>query len=448
MSNKLKIHLEAYNQGKEYAVKVVKVLTGSTKKEAEELVKKAPVDFDVSGNFETIRALLREAGAVGTVTDSSGQWKPIQEPESVPGRIETEPGGDEPSGAEEAAPKEERYMSLFLPSLASKRSDAVLALQDVLGIERWEAEIYVDKTPLQLTFDKKDRADLLTNKLGALGFLVNATIPPVFYDQGIAKKTDNDIQGKKDDANRAIDAIQDAYNQIVPLVTLSNLVSVLVVKETSINLEAAENNYQKLQSILGIAEAQQDKASAVFKELLSIKESAYEQLVSAQSNGAIDVPDFARLEEMVRQIAALYDDGKNLCNRLIKNAVSAISGYVKTAGDALSNAKDIEKKGSDLMEKYSGEAIYEGLTALSEINFALPLPHTIRGTVYRRSKFDADTVREPLVGVLVEISGIVSPDADKTEADENPSCYTDSNGNFILVMPERYSLKETLRVIG
>jgi hypothetical protein len=107
--------------------------------------------------------------------------------------------------------------------------------------------------------------------------------------------------------------------------------------------------------------------------------------------------------------------------------------------------RDAEESEIDtIVSKYNGTEIYTGLTKLKEINYALPLPRTVSGTVYRKSKYDKEGKKEPFSGVRVEISGIVSPSADKSEADENPSCLTDSNGKFIIVMPDRYSIKETI----
>ena len=490
MSKKLTIHLESCDSSNKLnTIKAIRELTGLGLKESKELVDRAPIDFEATGDIDTFERVLRGAGAnvtVKEIKETNDTQKELEEKarkaaenarKAIEERIKKE--AEKAQKAEEEARKKEaeekakkaleeiqkkakesvnqiqnelkkhknEYTAVFLPSLASKRTDAVQVLQEVMGIERWEAEIYVDKSPIQLSFTEREKANLLMSKMTALGFEIGMTIPPVYTDENDAKESEKKIREEKNKAYKAIENIQGAYDKIIPLVTLSKLVSDLVIKETLINIETAENNYRKILNMSGMAKTLQDKASKVLDDFVSIKERALELLVNAQSNMAFTTQSFSSLEEMVENVTALFGDGKNLCKNLIKSAVSQIDGFAKTAEEAINSAKDIEKRGSDLLEKYSGEAIYEGLTALSEINFALPLPHTVRGTVYRRSRFDADNVRVPFVGVLVEISGIVSPDADKTEADENPSCYTDSNGDFIIVMPERYSLKEAVRII-
>ena len=437
MSKDLKIHLELCpSAAKLQIIKTLKELTGLGLKETKDLVDSAPVDFEMTGDRQEVERSLISLGAIVTVEEVPETGTAVRPTKNPPHHEVTE-----------ALDKQKEYTTVFLPSLASKRAEAVQVLQEVLGIEKWEAEIYVDTSPLQLSFDNRDKADLLVARMTELGFDIGATIPPVFFDEVAARDSENQIRNKKKEAEEAVGKIRDAYNQIIPLVTVSKLGSDLVITETSINIDTAERTFRKIVGLPGMAKSLENDALVALKNLVFVKDDAIGLLVNAHCNGAFNEDSFSSLEEMASQIVALLGDGKNLSNNLIKSAVSQIDDYLIRAENAIANAKDVEKKANDLLEKYSGEAIYEGLTALSEINFALPLPHTIRGTVYRRSRFDADTVRVPFVGVLVEISGIVSPDADKTEADENPSCYTDGNGDFIIVMPERYSLKETIRII-
>ena len=98
------------------------------------------------------------------------------------------------------------------------------------------------------------------------------------------------------------------------------------------------------------------------------------------------------------------------------------------------------------IEEKSGDIIVEGLGFLDDVEFALPLPRTISGKVVKRKYNEKKEHETPFAGVLVEIGGIVSPSEDKTEADKKPSCITDSNGKFIVVLPDKYSLKETITV--
>lgn len=84
---------------------------------------------------------------------------------------------------------------------------------------------------------------------------------------------------------------------------------------------------------------------------------------------------------------------------------------------------------------------------LFEFDCTLPLPRLVSGTVLYRTMALPNENPQPFDGVKVEIEGIVSPAEDKTEAPQNPSCYTDAGGHFIITLPERYSLKETIKII-
>ncbi len=108
------------------------------------------------------------------------------------------------------------------------------------------------------------------------------------------------------------------------------------------------------------------------------------------------------------------------------------------------------------LELLNGRAITRGLGFLDDIQFALPLPRRISGTVTIRKKNEIIDPKKTdsvyyrgctrLSGAMVEISGIVSPSDDQKEANVNPSCVTDGNGKFVIVLPERYSMKDTLTI--
>ncbi len=89
----------------------------------------------------------------------------------------------------------------------------------------------------------------------------------------------------------------------------------------------------------------------------------------------------------------------------------------------------------------------EGLSFLDDMEYTLPLPRTISGTIFIKKAEDPYKNKKFLPGVLVEISGIVSPTDDKTELNKKPRSYTDSNGRFIISMPEKYSIKEALTIV-
>lgn len=88
----------------------------------------------------------------------------------------------------------------------------------------------------------------------------------------------------------------------------------------------------------------------------------------------------------------------------------------------------------------------EGLSILSETDLTLPLPKTISGTVLQKVP-DADGsgyTHKALSGYKVEISGIADPSQDRVENAAAMCCYTDHEGRFSMVMPDRYNLKETV----
>ena len=98
------------------------------------------------------------------------------------------------------------------------------------------------------------------------------------------------------------------------------------------------------------------------------------------------------------------------------------------------------------------EVIQKGLGYLKEIEAVLPLPKTIRGKVYRiRSgeslpKEEEERRNYAFTDATVEISGIASPLEDKTEEKQNPKAYTDGNGEFIVLLPDRYNMQEAITI--
>lgn len=154
-------------------------------------------------------------------------------------------------------------------------------------------------------------------------------------------------------------------------------------------------------------------------------------------------------------------------NQKIKKPITNIGDIQQiSTGDILKELKDRMPSGSnlefkdrepvhlfaddyiekDLDEKMSGNIILEGLGFIDEVEERLPLPRIIKGTVLIKRYSDTRSNGEPLVGALVEIGGVVSPAEDKTEADKKPSCITGGDGRFTVVMPDRYSFKETITI--
>lgn len=110
------------------------------------------------------------------------------------------------------------------------------------------------------------------------------------------------------------------------------------------------------------------------------------------------------------------------------------------------------------LEILNGKNIKKGLDFLDDIQPSLPLPRKISGVVTIRKKDEQINISRPddsvyfqgcrrLSGALVEIQGIVSPSDDLKEASSNPSCVTDGIGRFVIVLPERYSMKDTITLV-
>lgn len=85
--------------------------------------------------------------------------------------------------------------------------------------------------------------------------------------------------------------------------------------------------------------------------------------------------------------------------------------------------------------------IKNSLKDILEIGFVLPLPRVLRGNVHHASS------SKPCENFDVELVGVVSATSNKDESDKNPCAITDSDGNFVIILPERYSFKEEVRLV-
>ncbi len=165
----------------------------------------------------------------------------------------------------------------------------------------------------------------------------------------------------------------------------------------------------------------------------------------------IDIPEEKTGLQPKRNV---FEEQKNSLGNLIENAENQINFgrsrreiTIETLEKAPWYLFKSEYVFDPVGDNVSGEIIKKGLGFLDDIPYELPLPRTISGKVYMRKADEKNQDKKPLPGVLVEIDGIVSPSDDKQEIDKKPSCLTDSRGKFILVMPDRYSLKETIKII-
>lgn len=105
-------------------------------------------------------------------------------------------------------------------------------------------------------------------------------------------------------------------------------------------------------------------------------------------------------------------------------------------------AEPTDRGGFDLS---MGRLLREGLDSLSRLDAKPPLPRIICGRVLLQ-RFDENGREQlkPMMGAVVELSGIASPAQDKIERSEDLRCFTDGYGSFALVMPDRYNMQETV----
>ncbi len=96
--------------------------------------------------------------------------------------------------------------------------------------------------------------------------------------------------------------------------------------------------------------------------------------------------------------------------------------------------------------KSDGKIIKDGLGFLDDLPRVLPLPSYLAGVVSKRMRAEPDEAKIPFNDILVEISGVASSTTDKTEADKTPSAYTDSEGNFRIILPEKLNLQEGITI--
>lgn len=92
--------------------------------------------------------------------------------------------------------------------------------------------------------------------------------------------------------------------------------------------------------------------------------------------------------------------------------------------------------------KTDTQIISEGLTALQDIAVALPLPRTLSGQIRIRYSGEADSKARPKSDVLIQIDGITNPSEQKLEDDKKLSCFSDGDGRFLIVLPDKYNVQE------
>ena len=93
------------------------------------------------------------------------------------------------------------------------------------------------------------------------------------------------------------------------------------------------------------------------------------------------------------------------------------------------------------------EIIEEGLGFLQDISISLPLPRVISGLVKIRSQNEDSSkskVTAAVSDLLVELTGVINPMTESKEDSAPVSTYTDGNGRFNLVMPDKYNFQDSV----
>ncbi len=152
-------------------------------------------------------------------------------------------------------------------------------------------------------------------------------------------------------------------------------------------------------------------------------------------------PDFFLIDK--KQLATLIYNAMML---VAYAGTGSLSLGIETNEKAPSHLFRDDTRPPAITPRSPGEIINEGLGFLEDVVMALALPHFISGRVYMRREGEHNDERRPFPDAMVEVSSIASSTADKTESENNPSGYTDSDGQFIIIMPDNYNMQEVFTI--
>ncbi len=142
--------------------------------------------------------------------------------------------------------------------------------------------------------------------------------------------------------------------------------------------------------------------------------------------------------EIYEKFLPIIEEKINNRNNSIANKLSVAIEHTDSAPEHLFR-EEAKSAFSQIQQGLSD--IKNSLKDILEIGFVLPLPRVLRGHVYHASS------TRPCADFEVELIGVVSATSNKDESDKNPCAITDSEGNFAIILPERYSFKEEVRLI-
>lgn len=97
--------------------------------------------------------------------------------------------------------------------------------------------------------------------------------------------------------------------------------------------------------------------------------------------------------------------------------------------------------------KTDSEIINEGLQFLQDIEIMLPLPRIISGRIKMRKNVELIEEGIEVNELKVEMEGIANPTEEKKEDEKNLFTYTDASGYFMLVLPDKYNMQDTITFI-
>lgn len=217
-----------------------------------------------------------------------------------------------------------------------------------------------------------------------------------------------------------------------PSILVSLVFNASLVESTSLSQSFQEKRVEDLENVL-----QQEIKRAFFKSLDEVNDSK---------------PDAVKNLEELKSIVAKGVNWDSTKLDMFKKDNSLADATVMLPLDMSDEEEPTYLFEEDLDDepigKSDSEVIEEGLGFLQDISISLPLPRIISGVVKIRSQ-NEDASKSKVTAVvsdlLVELTGVVNPMTESTEDSAPVSTYTDGNGRFNLVMPDRYNFQDSVK---
>ena len=157
-----------------------------------------------------------------------------------------------------------------------------------------------------------------------------------------------------------------------------------------------------------------------------------ERLVLAQPDFILQ--DFTKLKDLIENASETFGLSQN-----------NISLNIETTEESPNYLFRSEFK--EMNSLTIGKIIKDGLEFLDNLPRVLPLPSSVTGKLYKKSKYETlDKGKDFANHLLVEVGGIASSATDKSDKDKIPSAYTDSEGNFKIIFPEKFNMQEGITI--